>query len=166
MLVNNAGINAIYKPLETTTLDEWNEIIGVNLTGVFLCTRAFGRTMLEAGRGSIINITSIGGRVGLARTGPYCASKGGVELLTKSVSIDWAKKGVRVNAVSPAYIETDLTSGLRDHPVLADRLTARTPMGRFAVPDEIGGAVLFLASDASSYVTGQTIGVDGGWTAA
>lgn len=166
VLVNNAGVNAVYKPLDTITLAEWNEIIGINLTGVFLATREFGRTMLAAGRGSVINITSIAGHVGLARTGPYCASKGGVELFTKSVAIDWAKKGVRVNAVAPAYVETDLTSGLRQHPVLAERLTGRTPMGRFAAPDEICGAVLFLASDASSYVTGQSIGVDGGWTAA
>lgn len=166
VLVNNAGVNAVYKPVETTTLAEWNEIIGVNLTGVFLATREFGRMMLAAGRGSIINVSSVGGRVGLFKTGPYCASKGGVELFTRSVAIDWAKKGVRVNTVAPAYVETDLTSGLRQHPVLAERLIGRTPMGRFAAPDEIGGAVLFLASDASSYVTGQTIGVDGGWTAA
>lgn len=166
VLVNNAGVNPVYKPLEATTLADWNEIIGINLTGVFLATREFGRMMLAAGRGSVINITSIAGHVGLPRTGPYCASKGGVELFTRSVAIDWAKKGVRVNAVAPAYVETDLTSGLRQHPVLAERLTGRTPMGRFAAPDEIGGAVLFLASDASSYVTGQSIGVDGGWTAA
>ena len=166
VLVNNAGVNAIYKPLEVTTLAEWNDIIGINLTGVFLATREFGRMMVAAGRGSIVNITSIAGRVGLARTGPYCASKGGAELLTRSVAIDWAKKGVRVNAVAPAYMETDLTSGVREHPVLAERLMSRTPMGRFAAPDEICGAVLFLASDASSYVTGQSIGVDGGWSAA
>lgn len=166
VLVNNAGINAIYKSLEKTTLEEWNEIMGTNLTGVFLACREFGRQMLEAERGSIITISSIAGRVGLPKTGPYCASKGGVELLTKSLAIDWAKRGVRVNTVSPAFVETDLTSGMRDHPVLAERLKERTPMRRFAAPDEISGAVIYLASDASRYVTGQTIGVDGGWTAA
>lgn len=166
VLVNNAGVNAIYKTLEDTTLDEWSEIIGTNLTGVFLACRAFGRQMLEAGRGSVISISSVAGRVGLAKTGAYCASKGGLELLTKSVAIDWAKRGVRINTVSPGFVETDLTSGLRDHAVLAERILRRTPMNRFAGSEEIVGAVLYLASDASSYVTGQTIGVDGGWTAA
>lgn len=166
VLVNNAGVNAIYKRAEETSLAEWNEIISTNLTGVFLTCRAFGRLMLDAGAGSIITISSIGGRVGLAKTAPYCASKGGVELLTRSLAIDWAPKGVRVNTVAPAYVETDLTAGLSDHPILAERIIQRTPMRRFARPGEISGAVIFLASDASIYVTGQTIGVDGGWTAA
>ncbi len=164
VLVNNAGVNAIYKGAEKTTLDEWNTIIGTNLTGVFLTCREFGRQMLAAGRGSIVNISSIGGRTGLARTAAYCASKGGVELLTKSMAIDWAPKGVRVNCVAPAYIETDLTQGLAAHPVLGAKITGRTPMGRFGRTDEIAGAVVFLACDASSYLTGESIAVDGGWT--
>lgn len=166
VLVNNAGVNAIYKKAEDTTLSEWNEIIATNLTGVFLTCRAFGRSMLAAGSGSIVTISSIGGRVGLAKTAPYCASKGGVELLTRSLAIDWAPRGVRVNTVAPAYVKTDLTAGLAAHPVLGERIVQRTPMHRFGQPDEIAGAVVFLASDASLYVTGQTIGVDGGWTAA
>lgn len=166
VLVNNAGVNAIYKKAEDTTLAEWNEIIATNLTGVFLTCREFGRAMLAAGSGSIVTISSIGGRVGLAKTAPYCASKGGVELLTRSLAIDWAPKGVRVNTVAPAYVETDLTAGLSAHPVLGERIVQRTPMRRFGRPDEISGAVVYLASDASLYVTGQTIGVDGGWTAA
>lgn len=166
VLVNNAGINAIYKKAEDTTLAEWNEIVATNLTGVFLTCREFGRSMLAAGKGSIVTISSIAGRVGLARTAPYCASKGGVELLTRSLAIDWAPRGVRVNTVAPAYVETDLTVGLAAHPVLDERVIQRTPMRRFGQPDEIAGAVVYLASDASLYVTGQTIGVDGGWTAA
>ncbi len=166
VLVNNAGVNGIFKPLETTTLDEWNEIIGVNLTGAFLTMRAFGSMMVSERRGSIINISSVAGHVGQPRTGAYCASKGGVELLTRSVAIDWAKKGVRVNTVAPGYVETDMTRSLRSIPVIANHLKVRTPMGRFAQPDEITGAVLFLASDASAYVTGQSIRVDGGWSAA
>ncbi|MFN3546605.1 MAG: SDR family NAD(P)-dependent oxidoreductase [Mesorhizobium sp.] len=166
VLVNNAGINPIYKTAEDTSLAEWNAIIATNLTGVFLTCREFGRSMLEAGSGSIVAISSIGGRVGLAKTAPYCASKGGVELLTRSLAIDWAPRGVRVNTVAPAYVETDLTAGLAAHPVLGERIIQRTPMRRFGQPDEIAGAVVFLASDASHYVTGQTIGVDGGWTAA
>lgn len=166
VLVNNAGVNAIYKGAEKTSLDEWNTIIGTNLTGVFLTCREFGRQMLAAGRGSIINISSIGGRTGLGKTAAYCASKGGVELLTKSMAIDWAPKGVRVNCVAPAYVETDLTAGLSEHPVLGAKITGRTPMGRFAKTDEIAGAVVFLASDASTYLTGESIAVDGGWTGA
>jgi gluconate 5-dehydrogenase len=165
VLVNNAGVNAIYKAAEATTLDEWNTIIGTNLTGAFLTCREFGRQMLESRRGSIVNISSIGGSVGLAKSAAYCASKGGLELLTRSLAIDWAPNGVRVNNIAPAYVETDLTRGIVGHPVLAQRITARTPIGRFAQPNEIVGAVVFLASDASSYLTGQTICVDGGWTA-
>lgn len=163
VLVNNAGVNAIYKSADKTTLDEWNTIVGTNLTGVFLACREFGRQMLAAGRGSIVNISSIGGRTGLGKTAAYCASKGGVELMSKSMAIDWAPKGVRVNCVAPAYVETDLTSGLAGHPVLGARIAARTPMGRFGRTDEVAGAVVFLASDASSYLTGESIAVDGGW---
>lgn len=166
VLVNNAGVNAIYKPLEKTTLEEWSTIINTNLTGVFLACREFGAQMLENGRGSIINISSIGGRTGLARTGAYCASKGGVELLTKSIAIDWAGKGVRVNCVAPAFIETDLTAGLVEHQTLGARITGRTPMGRFGGTDEVSGAVVYLASSASTYVTGTSIAVDGGWLGA
>ncbi|WP_187972570.1 SDR family NAD(P)-dependent oxidoreductase [Aquibium microcysteis] len=164
VLVNNAGVNAIYKGAEKTTLEEWNTIIGTNLTGVFLTCREFGRQMLAAGSGSIVNISSIGGRTGLARTAAYCASKGGVELLTKSLAIDWAPRGVRINCVAPAYVETDLTQGLAEHPVLGAKIMDRTPMGRFGRTDEIAGAVVFLASDASTYLTGESIAVDGGWT--
>lgn len=163
VLVNNAGVNAIYKSADKTTLDEWDTIVGTNLTGVFLACREFGRQMLAAGRGSIVNISSIGGRTGLGKTAAYCASKGGVELMSKSMAIDWAPKGVRVNCVAPAYVETDLTSGLAGHPVLGARIAARTPMGRFGRTDEVAGAVVFLASDASSYLTGESIAVDGGW---
>lgn len=166
ILVNNAGINPFYRPAEATPLADWQQIIDVNLTGVFLCCRTFGRRMLVNGGGSIINITSIAGHVGLARTAAYCAAKGGVELMTKSLALDWAGKGVRVNAVAPGYFATDLTAGMREHSQLASRLLDRTPLGRFGEPKEVAGAVLFLASSASSYVTGQSILVDGGWTAA
>lgn len=100
-----------------------------------------------------------------ARTAAYCASKGGVELLTRSMAVDWAPKGIRVNAVAPGFVETDLTGGVTEHAMLGERLLQRTPMRRFAQVGEITGAVIYLASDASRYVTGQTMGIDGGWTA-
>jgi NAD(P)-dependent dehydrogenase (short-subunit alcohol dehydrogenase family) len=165
VLVNNAGINPFYKPPEHTTLAEWQQIIEVNLTGVFLCCRTFGSRMLDQQSGSIVNITSIAGHVGLAKTTAYCAAKGGVELMTRSLALDWAHKGIRVNAVAPGYFETDLTAGLRGHAILSERVSRKTPLGRFGHSSEVTGAVIFLASPASSYVTGQSIVVDGGWTA-
>ena len=165
VLVNNAGINPWYKPPEQTDLDQWRRIIDVNLTGVFIMSKHVGIAMLAQGSGAIINISSIAGSVALARTTAYCAAKGGVEMLTRSMALDWAKKGVRVNAVAPGYFETDLTEGLRDNEALRQRVTARTPLGRFGRPDEIVEACLFLASAAASYITGQSLRVDGGWTA-
>jgi len=165
VLVNNAGINPIYKSLERTALDEWQTIIDTNLTGLFLCCKHLGTPMVTQGKGSIINISSIAGHVGLKRSVPYCASKGGVELLTKALAIDWAPKGVRVNTIAPGYFETDLTAGVRGKDELARPLLVRTPLDRFGKLDDIAGAVVFLASDASAYVTGASLAVDGGWTA-
>jgi gluconate 5-dehydrogenase len=165
VLVNNAGIDPTYKSVEKTSLDEWSAIIGTNLTGVFLACREFGRQMLAAGRGSVVNVGSVAGRTGLGRSAPYCASKGGVELMSKAMAIDWAMKGVRVNSVAPAFVKTDLTSQLLDHPVHGARIGDRTPMGRLGRTDEIAGAVVFLASDASALMTGSALVVDGGWTA-
>lgn len=166
VLVNNAGINPYYEAPEKTSLRHWQQIIDVNLTGVFLCCRLFGEIMLKQQSGSIINISSIAGHVGLSRTLAYCAAKGGVEMMTRSLALDWAVHNVRVNTVAPAYVETDLTRGLAQNPTLAEMLTAKTPLGRLAQADEIPGAVVFLASSAAAYVTGSTIRVDGGWTAA
>ncbi|WP_342234503.1 SDR family NAD(P)-dependent oxidoreductase [Inquilinus sp. OTU3971] len=166
VLVNNAGINPWYKAAEDTSLEEWRQIIDTNLTGVFLACKHAGRVMIAAGEGAIVNISSVAGRVGLAKTTAYCAAKGGVELLTRQLALDWARKGVRVNAIAPGYVQTDLTEGLLAHPVLGKRIVERAPMGRFAQPSELVGACLFLASSAASYVTGQSLAVDGGWTAA
>lgn len=164
-LVNNAGVNPIYKAAERTSLADWQTIIDVNLTGVYLCCRHFGTAMLERGRGSVISVSSVAGHVGLRKTLPYNAAKGGVELMTKSLAIDWAPRGVRVNCIAPGFFETDLTAGMREHAALSERLLGQTPMGRFGKADELVGAAVFLASPASSYVTGQSIVVDGGWTA-
>jgi len=165
ILVNNAGISPIYGSFERTGLADWREIMGVNLDGVFLCCRHLGTILLEKGRGSIINVSSVAGHGGLARQSAYSASKGGVEQLTRSLALDWAKQGVRVNAIAYGFVETDLTAGVRSHPYISERLLSRTPMGRFGTMDEIAGAAVFLASPAASYVTGVSLPVDGGWTA-
>ena len=165
VLVNNAGINPIWRTIEKTSLADWQAIIDVNLTGTFLCCKYIGAAMAEAGAGSIINISSVAGHVGLTRSAPYCASKGGVEMLSKSLALDWAKRGVRVNCLAPGYVDTDLTSGLLHHETLGKPFLDHTPMGRFGETRDIVGAAVFLASDAASYVTGQSLVVDGGWTA-
>ena len=165
VLVNNAGVNPIYKGIERTSLDEWRHIVDTNLTGVFLCCKHLGGAMAARGGGSVINVSSVAGHVGLRRSVPYCASKGGVELLTRALALDWASKGVRVNTIAPGYFETDLTAGLRDNEALAAPLLAHTPLGRFGKLEDVAGAAVFLASDASAYMTGGSLMVDGGWTA-
>jgi NAD(P)-dependent dehydrogenase (short-subunit alcohol dehydrogenase family) len=165
VLVNNAGINPIWRTIEKTTLADWQAIIDVNLTGTFLCCKYIGGAMAERGAGSVINLSSVGGHVGLVRSTPYCASKGGVELLTKALALEWATRGVRVNCLAPGYVDTDLTSSLLHHETLSKPFLDHTPMGRFGQPRDLAGAVVFLASDASGYMTGQSLVVDGGWTA-
>ncbi len=166
VLVNNAGVNPIYKGIEGTSLAEWRHIIDINLTGVFRCCKHLGSAMAAAGRGSIISISSVAGHVGLRRSVPYCASKGGVELLTRALALDWAAKGVRVNCIAPGYFETDLTAGMIANETMSSRLLAQTPMGRFGRDPDIVGAAVFLASPASAYVTGQSLLIDGGYVAA
>jgi gluconate 5-dehydrogenase len=165
ILVNNAGVSPIYAPFERTSALDWREIIDVNLHGVFLCCRHLGTILLEKGGGSIVNVSSVGGRVGLERQAAYCASKGGVEQLTRGLAIDWAKQGVRVNAIAYGFIETDLTAGVRANEYISGRLLGRTPMGRYGSVEEVAGAAVFLASPAAAFVTGVSLAVDGGWTA-
>ncbi len=112
-----------------------------------------------------MNVSSVAGHVGLLRSVPYCASKGGVEMLTKALALDWAKRGVRVNCLAPGYVDTELTSGLLHHDTLGKPFLDHTPMGRFGEAKDMIGAAIFLASDASAYMTGQSLVVDGGWTA-
>jgi len=113
----------------------------------------------------VINVGSVAGHGGLPRSVPYCASKGGVELLTKALALDWATRGVRVNTLAPGWVDTDLTHGLIEHGVHGRRLLDRTPLGRFATPKDMAGGVVFLASDASVFMTGQSLVIDGGWGA-
>jgi gluconate 5-dehydrogenase len=163
VLVNNAGINPVWRGIEKTSLADWQAIIDTNLTGTFLCCKYLGGAMGQGG--SVVNVSSIAGHVGLTRSVPYCASKGGVEMLTKALALDWAKRGVRVNCLAPGYVDTDLTHGVLTHEVHGKPFLDHVPMGRFGTPREMGGAAVFLASDASSYMTGQSLVVDGGWTA-
>jgi NAD(P)-dependent dehydrogenase (short-subunit alcohol dehydrogenase family) len=165
ILVNNAAVSPFFKKAESVTEDEWNEVIQVNLTGTFLCAQAAGRVMIEQKSGRIINISSVGGQVALPRLVAYCAAKGGIEQLTRVLAVEWAQHNVLVNAIAPGYVETDLTRGLRENPKLQETIVRRTPLGRLAKVEEIVGAAIYLASDAASYVTGQTLYVDGGWTA-
>ncbi|MCJ7774505.1 MAG: glucose 1-dehydrogenase [Desulfobacterales bacterium] len=165
ILVNNAGIaNSV--PAENETVDQFRQVIDVNVTGSFLCARQCGVTMLEAGKGSIINIASIMGLVGIGQIPQlaYNASKGAVINMTRELAAQWARRGVRVNALAPGWFPSEMTSDLFENKEAVRFVSRKTPMGRTGNPSELVGPLLLLASDASSFMTGQTIVVDGGWT--
>ena len=166
ILVNNAGI-VQNGPSESVAPDDWRRVIDVNLNGVFYCAQSFGKDMVKAGRGAIVSISSICGSVSVypQPQAAYNASKAGVNLLTKSLAVEWAKSGVRVNAVAPGYTATELTLAGRSKPEWFNTWMAMTPMGRLGEPSEVANAVVFLASDAASYITGTVLTVDGGYTA-
>jgi NAD(P)-dependent dehydrogenase (short-subunit alcohol dehydrogenase family) len=166
ILVCNAGIARSQTPAEDVTDEHWLNVIDVNLNGLFWCCRAFGKTMLAAGRGSIINIGSMSGFIvnKPQQQAYYNASKAGVHHLTKSLAAEWGARGVRVNAVAPTYINTPLTAHARTNEAMMGAWIDGTPMGRIGEPDEIAAVVLFLASDASSLMTGSIVLADGGYT--
>lgn len=162
ILVNCAGIT-IRRPSVEVTEEEWDRVTDVNLKGTFLTCQKVGRVMLGRSSGSIINIASLAGFVAYPEVAAYCASKGGVIALTKALAIEWAKRGVRVNGIAPGDIITPLTKSVIDKdPERRRSMEARIPMGRLGEVDELVGAAIYLASDASRYVTGHTIVVDGG----
>jgi NAD(P)-dependent dehydrogenase (short-subunit alcohol dehydrogenase family) len=167
ILFNNAGI-AIRQPTTELTLQDWSKVVAVNMTGVFLCAREAARHMLAAGRGGrIVNTASIMGVVGggLYPNISYQATKGAVVNMTRALAVEWAGQGIRVNAIAPTWVRTPLTRGITEKPELVHRIEQLTPMGRLAEPDEIVGAVLFLASRASAMVTGHVLAIDGGFLA-
>lgn len=162
VLVNGAGHN-ISKPLIEYTQAEFDSLLHVHIRGAFLFCRAAGRQMQARRRGSIINIASILGHVGVANASAYAAAKGGLVQLTKSLALEMAPYGVRVNAIAPGFVDTPLTR--RHPPEVRRRIIENTPLGRFGEARELIGPAVFLASDASSFVTGSSLIVDGGWTA-
>lgn len=163
ILVNNAGVN-IRKPVTELAEEEWDLVLDTNLKGYFLVAQAVVPEMIERRCGKIINIASIMGAVALDNLVAYASSKGGVVQMTKVMAIEWAKHNVNVNAIGPTYFETPLVAALRNDPDRVRFINERTPMGRWGQPEELEGTVIFLASRASDFITGQTIYVDGGWT--
>lgn len=164
ILVNAAGIN-IRKPALEFDPAEWERILAVNLSGVFYVTQAAGRVMVNQRYGKVVTISSVSSLVGHPNLAPYGASKGGLAVLTKTLAVEWAPYNVTVNAVGPAYTETPLTSRYLQQPGRREEIVRDIPMGRLATPEESAAAVLFFASEASRFVTGQTLYVDGGRTA-
>ncbi len=166
ILVNNAGVASL-SPATDMTLEEWNRVVGVNLTGVFLCARTAARQMIKQGQGGkVINIASIYGAVGdVFPAAPYYATKGAVINLTRDLAVEWASFEINVNAIAPGFFPSEMTEGIFSDPHYLEYINKQTPLGRVGNPDDLKGAVLYLASPASDFVTGQTLFVDGGWTA-
>jgi NAD(P)-dependent dehydrogenase (short-subunit alcohol dehydrogenase family) len=164
ILVNNAGISHVLAA-EDHTEEIWDAIIDTNLKGTFLCSQAVGRQMIQQKRGTIVNMSSQAGTIGLHNHVAYCASKAGVDLLTKVLALEWAPHNIRVNAVAPTAISTPMTDKVFADPEVRAGVTSKIPLGRFGNPEEVAGAVIFLASEASSMITGHILLVDGGWTA-
>ncbi|MED3830336.1 SDR family NAD(P)-dependent oxidoreductase [Priestia megaterium] len=164
ILINNAGIN-IAKPALEVTEKDWNQVIDTNLKGTFFCAQRVGKYMIEQGGGKIINMASQMAFVGYIKRSVYCSSKGGAVQLTKALAVEWAPYNVRVNAVAPTFIETDFTREMFEDQEFYQDIVSRIPLGKLAQPSDVTGAVLFLASDLAQFITGETIKVDGGWTA-
>jgi gluconate 5-dehydrogenase len=166
ILVNNAGVAAV-APAESQSNDDWARVIDTNLTSVYHVSREVGRVMIDQKYGKIINLGSIHSRVampGLPISG-YCSAKGGVFMLTKDLANEWAKYGITVNAIGPSYFASEMTGAVLEDPGFQKIIETYCPMGRVGKPGELDGALVYFASDASSFTTGQLLNIDGGWTA-
>ncbi len=167
ILVNNAGI-CQFKPFLELTEEEWSRTIDINLKGYFLCAQAVAKEMVKQKSGKIINIASVAsGQVGIGfpTLAHYSASKGGIIALTETLAVELAPYGIRVNAIAPGMIETPMIASIKENPQQEKEMLKRVPMGRVGKPEEVSNLVLFLASDESSYITGSTVVIDGGWLA-
>ncbi len=163
ILVNNAGMQ-FRAPLEDYPLEKWRELMRVNVESAFIVGKAVARGMIARKRGKIINICSVQSELGRPSIAPYTATKGAIKMLTKGMCADWARHGIQVNAIGPGYFKTPLNQALVDNPEFSSWLEKRTPAGRWGTVDELIGAAVFLASDASSFVNGHILYVDGGIT--
>jgi NAD(P)-dependent dehydrogenase (short-subunit alcohol dehydrogenase family) len=163
-LVNCAGVSPVFVRAHELSLEQWRNIINVNLTGTFICCQEAARIMIPARVGSIVNISSVHATSGFGRLAAYSASKGGIEALTRALAVEWAESNLRVNCLAPGYFSTQLSNPLLSS-AWGDRVLDSIPVRRVAEPSELVPAAIFLASDGSSYVTGTTLFVDGGWTA-
>lgn len=162
ILVNNAATNPVFGPLNQSEERAWDQIVNVNMKGIFFLTLMVGQVMLEKGRGSIINISSEAGVKPTPMLGMYSVSKAGLDMITKAFALEWGSQGVRVNGVAPGLVKTHFSQALWANEDILKVATARTPMGRMAQPEEMAGLVVYLASDAASYITGVTVLADGG----
>jgi len=165
ILINNAGIHR-YGTLADMDLARWQEVIDVNLTGAFVTTQAVVPGMIGRGAGKVVNICSLMSEGARPTTGNYAAAKGGLKMLTKSMTVEWARHNIQVNGIGPGYILSDLTRPLAENPEFDRWVISRTPAGRWGTPSDLVGAAIFLASSASDFVNGHVLYVDGGWLAA
>ncbi|OGK79683.1 MAG: hypothetical protein A2X52_04880 [Candidatus Rokubacteria bacterium GWC2_70_16] len=163
ILVNNAGINLEKRFVELTD-EDWEGILGTNLTAMFRCCRAVAPSMIARGRGKIVNIGSMWGRLGVPRYSAYCVSKAGVDALTRCLAIEWARHNIQVNCVAPGYLRTDFSREKMMEPRIRDLILSKIPARRMGEPDEMGPLAVYLASSASDFMTGQTVYIDGGET--
>ncbi len=164
VLINNAGIQR-RAPLEELTYEDWKKVIDVNLSSVFLVSQLVAANMIKRRQGKIINITSLNAEMARPSIGNYCAAKGGLKMLTKSMATEWGKYNIKTNAIGPGYFSTDLTKKLEEDVEFDTWVKQEVPLGRWGVPEDLIGTAIYLASDASNYVNGHTVYVDGGWQA-
>jgi 2-deoxy-D-gluconate 3-dehydrogenase len=164
ILVNNAG-TTVRLNIEDFTEEAWDTVMDLNIKGAFFCAQAVGKVMIKQGKGKIINTASLLSAIGGPKTVAYAAAKGGIAQITRCMAVEWSKYNININAIAPGYFRTPLTKPLQDDPERSAKILSRIPMQRWGDPDDLKGIVVFLASEASDYVTGQVIFVDGGWMA-